>query len=665
MKMWPIVLALACAIPELACATVSQSVTLAVTTPGDGATLTSPIAVQASATSSHNISGWRIYVDGVDVYHTGSASSISASLPLAVGAHSLTVSATSNGSSASVTRSITVVQSAPAMSITVSPASVALQVGLSQQFNATVTGATNTGVSWLVNGVSGGNSTLGTISTTGLYKAPASVPSGGSVTVQAVSVADANKSATATVMISAAPATVSVTVSPSSATLQGGKNQQFTASVTGTTNTAVNWYVAGIQGGNASVGVVSDSGVYTAPACPSQTTQTVTARSVYDTSASANATVMLSAAPAGNGSYYVANNGSDANDGSACHPWATIAHADSALALGTTGTTVHVASGSYAGASTSKSGTSSARIRYISDTEWGARITSPWYSRGNYVDIVGFEMTAPTQETAIEALGAYTRILHNYVHDIGTQISTCFSAGAIYLGTVGSGFYGHNVADSNIVRNMGNQAARPCNQAHGVYLAGPYNTATNNLISGVVGYGIHLWHDTCYDLIVNNTVFENDQGGIIVGNGDNAGGCTVNDYTTVNNNIVVNNGYDGRYGISDGGSVGGHNVYMNNVVYNNKPGNFYLSTGNTATGTLALTSTQFSALFVNYQANGSGDYDLAATSPAINAGTSACASGVSSCAPAFDFEGGSRPSSTYWDAGAYEYGATARAWPWY
>ena len=44
------------------------------------------------------------------------------------------------------------------------------------QFTATVTGTTNTAVTWSVNGVAGGNSTVGTISTSGAYTAPATAP---------------------------------------------------------------------------------------------------------------------------------------------------------------------------------------------------------------------------------------------------------------------------------------------------------------------------------------------------------------------------------------------------------------------------------------------------------------------------------------------------------
>ncbi len=93
-----------------------------------------------------------------------------------------------------------------AVSISISPTSAALQTGATQQFSTTVSGTTNTSVTWSVNGVQGGNSTTGTVSTSGLYTAPATAPSS-SVTVTATSVADSTKSASANVTISTATTT--------------------------------------------------------------------------------------------------------------------------------------------------------------------------------------------------------------------------------------------------------------------------------------------------------------------------------------------------------------------------------------------------------------------------------------------------------------------------
>jgi hypothetical protein len=68
--------------------------------------------------------------------------------------------------------------------VSVSPGFVQLQPGATQQFAATVTGTTNTAVNWTVTGG-------GSISTTGLYTAPAT--SGASAMITATSVADPTK----------------------------------------------------------------------------------------------------------------------------------------------------------------------------------------------------------------------------------------------------------------------------------------------------------------------------------------------------------------------------------------------------------------------------------------------------------------------------------------
>jgi hypothetical protein len=86
-------------------------------------------------------------------------------------------------------------------------------------------------------------------------------------------------------------ATVAVSVSPASATLTANGQQQFTAAVRATNNTAVTWSM------NPSVGTLTTSGLYTAPATISSAqTITITATSVADPTKSANATVTLSTA---------------------------------------------------------------------------------------------------------------------------------------------------------------------------------------------------------------------------------------------------------------------------------------------------------------------------------------------------------------------------------
>jgi hypothetical protein len=85
-----------------------------------------------------------------------------------------------------------------ALSVSLSPTLAAVAAGVqSQQFTATVKNdSSDAGVKWSVDGVAGGNSTVGSITGEGNYSAPSTA---GSHTVTATSVADASKSASATV----------------------------------------------------------------------------------------------------------------------------------------------------------------------------------------------------------------------------------------------------------------------------------------------------------------------------------------------------------------------------------------------------------------------------------------------------------------------------------
>jgi hypothetical protein len=87
------------------------------------------------------------------------------------------------------------------VSIAITPVTASLRVKQTLQFTATVQGTSNSSVTWKVNGVTGGNTTVGTVSQTGLYKAPASVPRPSGVTVSATSNADATRTAAAMVTI--------------------------------------------------------------------------------------------------------------------------------------------------------------------------------------------------------------------------------------------------------------------------------------------------------------------------------------------------------------------------------------------------------------------------------------------------------------------------------
>src|SRR5579862_8326284 len=99
--------------------------------------------------------------------------------------------------------------------ITLAPLKPSVAVQQTLQFTAQVTGLANTAVTWTVGGVVGGNSTYGTISATGLYTAPATMPAQNPVKIVATSVANRSLGASTTVnIIAAGPTITSVTPNP-------------------------------------------------------------------------------------------------------------------------------------------------------------------------------------------------------------------------------------------------------------------------------------------------------------------------------------------------------------------------------------------------------------------------------------------------------------------
>ena len=90
------------------------------------------------------------------------------------------------------------------------------------------------------------------------------------------------------------PSGPSVTVSPSTANVQEGTSQQFTATVTNSSNMAVTWQVNGVAGGSTATGLISSNGLYTAPVIiPNPASVTITAVLQADTSITSNAIVTI------------------------------------------------------------------------------------------------------------------------------------------------------------------------------------------------------------------------------------------------------------------------------------------------------------------------------------------------------------------------------------
>jgi hypothetical protein len=196
--------------------------------------------------------------------------------------------------------------------ISISPSAVTVPLGAARTFQATVSGAQNTNVTWDVNGLVGGNSTVGLILNspsapdTATYTAPQALPAGGSVTVHASSNTIPSVFASAIITFTTA---INVTLTPASATLAFSQRQTFAVQVNNTPNQDVTWQANGISGGNAATGQICATGSnpcqtvsasnggsvdYVAPAgLPSPNPVTITATSQAGGAESALASVTI------------------------------------------------------------------------------------------------------------------------------------------------------------------------------------------------------------------------------------------------------------------------------------------------------------------------------------------------------------------------------------
>jgi len=338
---------------------------------------------------------------------------------------------------------------------------------------------------------------------------------------------------------------------------------------------------------------------------------------------------------------FVSPDGSDQADGSAPHPWRTIQHAADSVSPGVT---VHVSPGTYVESVQSKvSGVPPARIRFVSDVKWAAKIVSvqggdgaTWLNSGSYVDIEGFDITG-LGAYGFKNIGSYDRLIGNHVHNI--PASNCASGG----GLVEGGYSlvplpSHNSYISNLVHDIGG-APGACNQTHGIYLGLPHAIAYNNIVYNSTGRGIQLYHASTDSKVVNNTIFGNGQG--IVINADVKAGYMINN-SLIANNICYKNV---TYGIYSGHGFGAGNQIANNLVF----GNGKDWGGGLPHSADVVSDPRFVKPTGSYFG---GDYHLQPNSPAI-------ARGATREVPPDDFDGGIRPTGKPIDIGAYQTTATS------
>jgi pectate disaccharide-lyase len=181
------------------------------------------------------------------------------------------------------------------------------------------------------------------------------------------------------------------------------------------------------------------------------------------------------------------------------------------------------------------------------------------------VDVVGFDITSdpPAEVDGIAISGSYSRAIGNRVHDLARP---CRPSGGIVAGD--AAYTAHDIAIiGNYVHDIG-QGPRDgsCSLLHGLYAAVPGVVVANNVVVRVLGDGITSWHAATRLRIVNNTVVDSGQDGILIGNGDAGGSEEGNTGSYVANNILAFNAGDA---ISESGPRNVSNQVVANIFYGN------------------------------------------------------------------------------------------------
>jgi len=314
--------------------------------------------------------------------------------------------------------------------------------------------------------------------------------------------------------------------------------------------------------------------------------------------------------------YYVSTTGDNGNNGSTGSPWRTVNYGIQQLSAGDI---LLVRDGIYTeNFECTRSGTAVNRITIKSENKWGAVLKNASYvyvfvNTGDYVTIQDFEVTKGAAQiwVGIYTEGSYTTIDGNKVHEISALNSGSHGAAGINTHT-GS----HSIIRNNYVYDVGWEAAPDfLRGSQGIYVTTPYNEIYNNLVWNISGTGICTYHEPVdHNYIFNNTIFNCYTQGILIAAGEGTGLAV--DYCEVRNNILYDITYsDSHYGaIGVWGVVGSHNIFTNNLLYNNGRDYTLYGYGTPVDDVLA------NPLFRDYQDDGTGDYALQSGSPAIDAG---------------------------------------------
>jgi hypothetical protein len=597
------------------------------------------------------------------------SSGVLAGTPVNTGTSTFTFAVTdANGHTASASSNITIAAATTTTTTVTITSPSTLPSGVASTPYSTSLTATGGAApyTWVLRSCSGTcNTSLG-LSASGVLSG---TPTTSGTSTYNVAVTDANaQTASVSLTLVIASVTTPVTITAPSSLPSGAVSASYSTSLTASGGTTPYKWALSKCSGVCNPGItLSSSGVLSGtPTTSGTSTYIVGVTDAKAQTASASVTLLIAAATTttstGN-TYYVTPTGNDSNPCTQLGPCATPDHA---FNIASPGDTVQVAAGTYDYGSNpaqfSQSGTAGKYITVTCATEGACKIqnsvtgnSTVVYLSGSYITFDGFEVT--NTSSAGNNLGMYVtssfvNITHNTIHHIETDCGQNGGGGIQIAGSGSSNSDLHNITiDGNLIYDINYVGGSPsCTsstvQADGILAetAGTALQVTNNIVyhtSG--GWGILVGNSNATfnnvtSMIANNTVFSTT-GGIIIMSGNG---------TTISNNIVADTGQTtGRCGISapQGVSV----TYLSNDLWNNSGGNYCLEWG---TSDQSVHSDDISVdpalgtTFVNWKADGSGDYREKAGSSTVDKGSSTGAS--------TDFNGIARPLGAANDIGAYE-----------
>jgi hypothetical protein len=365
--------------------------------------------------------------------------------------------------------------------------------------------------------------------------------------------------------------------------------------------------------------------------------------------------------------YYVSPQGSDSNDGSPAHPFATV---QKAADLVNPGDTVIVRDGVYTDLNKEgtmvqvrRSGTAEAPITLRAEHRWRAVLDGQhntgkfawgfWPEKElGYVRIEGFEIRGFSSHGLILQDNTHHIVIRgNHIHHIG-NIETDTDYGLD--GSYDSASCSYITYDGNVIHDIGRIGPPTVNfnLDHGIYTCGDHNVITNNVFyNNNAGWGVQVaGYRTVDDLVISNNTFAwgKSRGHIVIWDGspDQPEG-----QLGVRNLLIQNNIFYqplkrfAAINISAEKPEHFSNITLrHNLLYGGTGELYDTDRPGSAAVTASDTLLGRDPRFVDPQGH---DFHLRPDSPAIGAG-------IADRAPRTDIDGRPRPHGKGVDLGAYQ-----------